>query len=239
VGGEPLVLLHGFTQTAASWDGVVAALEERYRPLAPDLRGHGAGANVRPVTFAAVIADVLALAPGRFVLAGYSMGGRLALLLALAHPERVARLVLLGATAGIEDPAQRAVRRAADEALAADLERDGIEAFARRWARLPLWAGQPAAVAERAHAERLRQDPAGLAAALRGLGTGAMTPVWDRLHELELPVVAAAGERDERFAVIGRQMAARMPHGRVALVPGAGHAAHLEAPAAVAALIDG
>jgi 2-succinyl-6-hydroxy-2,4-cyclohexadiene-1-carboxylate synthase len=236
--GDALVLLHGFTQTGRSWDPVRAALRGRYRDvLAPDLRGHGAAGEGRPVTLEAVLGDVAALAAARFALAGYSMGGRIALLFALAQPERVERLVLVGASPGLADPAERATRRAADEALAAELERDGLEPWARRWAAQPLFAGQPRAVAAAAHADRLRNTAAGLAAALRGLGTGAVPPAWDRLGELACPVVLVAGERDAKFAALARAMGERVPHAEVVSVPGAGHAPHLERPEVVAALI--
>ena len=105
---EPLLLLHGFTQTGRGWDEVVRHLGgERYRPLAPDIRGHGAAATRRPIDFDACVRDVVGLARGAFALAGYSQGARLALHVALAHPERVTRLVLVSATAGIEDDAER------------------------------------------------------------------------------------------------------------------------------------
>lgn len=275
---EPIVLLHGFTQTGAAWEPTIAALRERYRDaaggpssrasagasgrsaapdvggaeglapagdttaptvLAPDLRGHGAAAAARPVDFAAVRADVLGLAPGRFALGGYSMGGRIALDIALAAPERVARLVLVGATAGIAEADERRARREADERLADEIEAEGIEAFAARWARLPLFAGQPPAVAAAAQAMRLAQDPAGLAAALRGLGTGVMTSLWDRLGELTMPVALVVGERDAKFRAIADRMAAAIPDATVHVVPGAGHAVPLEAPAAVAAALVG
>src|SRR5947209_13388620 len=116
-----IVLLHGFTHTGASWDPVVAALEERYRALAPDIRGHGSRASAEPVTLDAVIEDVAALAADPFTLCGYSMGGRIALQVALARAERVRRLVLIGASAGIADAAEREARRTADEALAAEI----------------------------------------------------------------------------------------------------------------------
>ena len=148
---------------------------------------------------ASCVADVAALAPGRFALAGYSMGGRIALHVALAHPERVTRLVLVSATAGIEDDAERAARRGRDEALAAWMQDHSIEEIAERWGAQPLFAGQPPEVAAAARADRLRNTPAGLAASLRGVGTGAMTPVWDRLGELEMPVSVLAGERDAKF----------------------------------------
>jgi len=230
---QTIVLLHGFTQTGRSWGPAIAALGERYRALAPDIRGHGIAAAVRPVDFASVQADVLALAPERFVLGGYSMGGRIALSLALAAPARVERLVLVGASPGLAADERRA-RRAADEALAARIERDGIEAFAAQWSSLPLFAGQPADVAAAAHATRLAQSPAGLAAALRGLGTGVMEPLWERLHELTMPVALIAGERDAKFRAIAERMAAALSDATLHVVAGAGHAAQLEQPVAVA-----
>src|SRR5437588_4312312 len=117
-----VILLHGFTHTGRSWEPVVAALGERYRPLAPDIRGHGTASDRTPVTLEAVIDDVAGLAPETFTLAGYSMGGRIALHVALALPDRVERLVLIGASPGIADPAERAARCEADERLAGQIE---------------------------------------------------------------------------------------------------------------------
>ena len=234
-----LVLLHGFTHTGASWEPVIAGLCQRYRALAPDIRGQGSAAATEPVTLAAVIADVEALTEGPFELAGYSMGGRIALHVALALPERVRRLTLIGASPGLADPVARAQRRAGDEALADELQGMSIEALAARWARTPVLAGASAQVAAQAHADRLRSTPEGLARALRGLGTGALEPLWDRLGELTMPVTLIAGERDGKFTALARRMAAAIPAARLAIVPGAGHAVHLEAPAAVTALIAG
>jgi 2-succinyl-6-hydroxy-2,4-cyclohexadiene-1-carboxylate synthase len=234
---ETIVLLHGFTQTGRSWDPTIAALGERYRALAPDIRGHGSAAHARPADFPSVQADILASDPGPFALAGYSMGGRIALSLALAAPERVSRLTLVGASPGLADPGERSARRAADEALAGRIEGEGIEVFAREWAALPLWASQPPAVAQDAHAIRLSQSPAGLAAALRGLGTGAMEPLWDRLPQLAIPVTLIVGEHDAKFRAIAEQMAELLPDATLHVVPGTGHAVQLEQPRAVAALL--
>jgi 2-succinyl-6-hydroxy-2,4-cyclohexadiene-1-carboxylate synthase len=167
------------------------------------------------------------------------MGGRLALHVALAHPERVSRLVLVSATGGIEDPDERARRRAADEELAAWMEPRLMTEVADRWGAQPLFAGQAPEVADAARADRLNNDPRHLAAALRGIGTGTMTPLWDRLSELEMPVAVLAGERDAKFVALGRRLADALPRGQLTIVPGAGHALALEAPAAVAAAIEG
>jgi 2-succinyl-6-hydroxy-2,4-cyclohexadiene-1-carboxylate synthase len=234
-----LVLLHGFTNTGASWDEVAAALAERYRPVAPDIRGHGSASARRPVTLAGVIADVDALAPASFELAGYSMGGRLALHVALALPGRVTRLILIGASPGIDDPGARAERRAADERLAGETEKMSIEDFAERWARTPVLTDQPPAVRTAAARDRLRSTPGGLAAALRGLGTGALPSLWNRLDELTIPVELVVGERDHKFRATAETMAAALPAARLRVMPGAGHAVHLEDPAAVAGVIAG
>ncbi len=237
---EPLLLLHGFTQTGRGWDEVVRHLAgETYRPLAPDLRGHGAAGSRRPIDMASCVRDVAALAAGDFALAGYSMGGRIALHVALEHPGRVTRLVLVSTTAGIEDPARRAARRAADEALAAWMERTwAIAEVADRWGAQPLFAGQSPQVAAAARADRLCNHPKHLAASLRGIGTGAMAPLWERLGELTMPVAVLAGERDAKFVELGRRLAGELPDATLTVVPGAGHALALEAPGAVAAAIE-
>ena len=232
-----LILLHGFTQTGASWEPVRAALGERYRALAPDIRGHGRASELEPVTVEAVRADVAALTTGPFELAGYSMGGRIALHVGLAEPERVRRLILIGASPGIADPAERAARREADERLASEISELGIEQFAQRWAETPVLAGQPHDVRAAAHADRLRNTTAGLARALRGLGTGDLPPLWGRLGELRMPVALVAGERDSKFTAIAEQMAGAIAEVELTIVPGAGHAVHLAAPVGVAAAI--
>ena len=232
-----VVLLHGFTHTGASWDSVVAALGERYRALAPDIRGHGSSSDAEPVTLEAVLGDLEATAPERFTLVGYSMGGRIALHAALAMPDRVQRLVLIGASPGIADEAERQERLRSDEKLATEIEASTIDAFAHRWAQNPLFAGQPEEVLARAHADRLRNTPTGLAHALRGLGNGALPSLWQRLGELPMPVTLVSGERDERFRAIAEQMAERIPRARVEVVPAVGHAVHLEAPARMAEVI--
>ncbi len=238
---ETIVLLHGFGGTQRAWDGVAASLpSESYRPLALDLPGHGAAADApRPITFAGCVEHVLARSPERFVLGGYSMGGRVALHVALAAPERVRRLVLVSGTAGIEDGAERALRSASDHRLAEELERIPYEDFIERWRSQPLFAEDPAAVRELAGEDQRRNSPAALAAALRGIGTGEMSPLWERLGELRMPVSLLVGERDAKFTALGRRMAGLIPAAELIVLAG-GHNLALENPAAVArALSEG
>jgi 2-succinyl-6-hydroxy-2,4-cyclohexadiene-1-carboxylate synthase len=235
---DTVVLLHGFAGTKRGWDPVVEQIDrELYEPLALDLRGHGTQRDARPVDFDAVTRDVLAAAPDRFTLCGYSMGGRIALHVALAAPERVRRLLLVATTAGIDDEAAREERRAADERLAAATEDATIEAFADRWTEQALFADDPAQVRALAREDVLQNDPRALAAALRGIGTGVMPPVWDRLHELPMPVTVVAGERDAKFAAIARRLTDAIPHAELRIVPGAGHALPREAPSAIARVL--
>jgi 2-succinyl-6-hydroxy-2,4-cyclohexadiene-1-carboxylate synthase len=231
-----LVLLHGFTQTGRSWQPIAHALAGRYRAVAPDLPGHGDFASRRPASFAACDAYLRALTDGRPVtLAGYSMGGRIALHAALSLP--LERLVLIGASPGIADAAERAARAAEDAELADRIEAIGIEAFVREWGAQALFDGMPRGVAELVEEDRLRNTASGLAAALRGLGTGVMPPLWDRLGELAMPVDLVVGERDKTFRGIAELMAARLRDARVHVVAGAGHAAHMEAPDALVELL--
>jgi 2-succinyl-6-hydroxy-2,4-cyclohexadiene-1-carboxylate synthase len=225
-----LVLLHGFTNSGASWRPVISGLGERYSAIAPDIRGHASAATAEPVTLDAVLADIAALAPREFTLLGYSQGGRIALHVALAMPKRVKRLVLIGASPGLADEAERTARRLADERLAEQVESMPIEEFARQWAETAVLRDIASDIAAVSHADRLQSTPAGLASALRGLGTGALPSVWERLPELRMPVILIAGERDAKFTALARQMARLIPQASVEVVAGAGHAVHLERP---------
>jgi 2-succinyl-6-hydroxy-2,4-cyclohexadiene-1-carboxylate synthase len=233
-----VVLLHGFGGTHRAWDGVVTRLRaKRYRPLALDLPGHGELASVRPPSFADCVAHVLASAPPRFGLCGYSMGGRIALHVALAAPRRVARLVLVSCSAGIEDGRERAVRRRADAQLAAALEREPFEQFIERWRAQPLFVGDPPGVDALARADLRRNRPRALAAALRGLGAGEMQPLWRRLGELRMPVLVLAGDRDERFRALGARIATLLPGAELVVIPG-GHVLGLENPGGLVRALD-
>lgn len=240
--GETLVLLHGFSGTRHAWDGVVARLEpQRYRPLALNLPGHGDAAAAalagEPVTFESCAAAVLDAAPARFALCGYSLGGRVALHVALAAPERVSRLALVSTSAGIEDAAERAARGVADRRHADELERVPFEDFIERWRAQPLFADEPPDVGESAREEMRRNDPRALAAAMRGVGAGEMAPLWSRLHGLPIPVLVVAGERDAKYRALAERMVALLPDASLVVIPG-GHALALESPGELARALN-
>jgi 2-succinyl-6-hydroxy-2,4-cyclohexadiene-1-carboxylate synthase len=232
---ERVVLVHGFTQTSASWGPVAERLARRFEVVRVDLPGHG-GSGAVEVRFAEA-AGLVGASGGPAAYVGYSLGGRLCLRLALDRPDLVRALILIGGSPGVADAGERAERRAADERLARRIERDGVAAFLDDWLAGPLFATLPAEAAGRE--QRLANTAEGLASALRRLGTGAQEPLWDRLGQLRPPALLVAGERDPKFTGIAKQMAAAIgPAAQVALVEGAGHAAHLERPAATAALIE-
>jgi 2-succinyl-6-hydroxy-2,4-cyclohexadiene-1-carboxylate synthase len=227
--GPRVVLVHGFTQTRRCWGPEVADLAQDHEVVRVDAPGHGRSAAVRADLAAG--GRLIAAEGGRATYLGYSMGARFCLHVALAHPDLVAGLVLLGGTAGLDDPAERAARRDQDLATAEQITRDGVATFIDGWLEQALFARLPR---ERAHrAERLENTAEGLAASLDQAGTGAQEPVWHLLGRLTMPTLVVAGELDEKFAALGARMAAAIgDNATLALVPAAGHAAHLEQPEA-------
>jgi 2-succinyl-6-hydroxy-2,4-cyclohexadiene-1-carboxylate synthase len=173
-------------------------------------------------------------------LAGYSLGGRLALWVAEAHPERLLSLLTIGAHAGIEGSG-RETRRSEDERLAGRIEKEGMEWFAADWASRPIFdslARRRPDLVDSLRGMRLANDPAGLAAALRGMGAGATEPFWSRLERLqEIPATFVAGAEDAPYVQAAHRLAEAVSGGRVEIVAEAGHAAHLERPEAVAAVL--
>lgn len=223
-----LVLVHGFTQTGASWAPLVPSLAAAgHEVVAVDAPGHGVAADVR---LGLVDGGTwLARTGGAGTYIGYSMGGRLCLHAALAAPDTVRALVLVSATGGIDDDAERAARREADDALADHIVDIGVSAFIDEWLSQPLFAHLPPTAQQRD--DRLRNTADGLASSLRLAGTGTQAPLWDRLATLAMPVLVVAGALDPKFVGLGERLAATIPGAELAIVEGAGHTVHLEQPA--------
>jgi 2-succinyl-6-hydroxy-2,4-cyclohexadiene-1-carboxylate synthase len=219
------VFVHGFTQGSGSWDTIRTALAE------PDALAVTVPDGSDFVTTAG------ALDHGTATYVGYSMGGRLCLQLAIERPAIVERLVLVSASPGIDDPIAREERAAADEQLAREIERNGVDAFLDRWLAQPLFATLPR---DRAGVEERRavNSVARLTHQLRALGQGTQPSNWGRLPDLRMPVLLVVGERDTKYVGIAREVAGAVPHARLEVIAGAGHACHLEQPEVTAHLLS-
>lgn len=221
-----VLFIPGFMQRGDAWRPVAELLPERYPSRLLDHAEHSFEGRMREI-----------LDSGASVLVGYSLGGRLALRAALRSPESFSAVVLVGATAGIEEGPLRATRAEADEKLASWMEAMPIEDIVGLWERQPLFADQSDALVEEQRPGRLSHDPRQLALILRTAGQGVLDPVWHELRGLELPLLAIAGARDDGYSAAAKRIASTAPRGQVAIVEEAGHAAHLQQPERVASLI--
>jgi 2-succinyl-6-hydroxy-2,4-cyclohexadiene-1-carboxylate synthase len=245
--GPPVVLLHGFTGSARGWAKVIEALASEFTTLAIDIVGHGksdspeALAHYRMPQVVNDLARVVQTAGyPRATWLGYSMGGRAALQVAVLRPDAVSALILEGASPGLRTPEEREARVASDETLAQKLEGEGIESFVDYWQAVPLFASQASLqreVWDAQRAGRLNNSTRGLANSLRGMGTGSQEPLHDRLDVVRVPALILAGVLDTRYSEVAREMAAVLPDATLEIVPGGGHAAHLENPEAFNAIV--
>lgn len=236
--GPALVCLHGFLGCAQDWRATIEVLARQRRCIAFDLPGHGAHPQpirAGPTSFAdavhGIAASLEAEGLARFDLLGYSMGGRLAFGLVAEVPERVRRAVIVGGSPGEEDESARRSRRREDELRARALERGPFEPWLDTWYAQPLFDGLREASGYAAmRARRARGRPAALAQALRALGAGAQPPLTHRLKRTTVPLLLVAGARDRKYVAVNRGLAAAGGTIRDLVVPGAGHAPHLEKP---------
>jgi 2-succinyl-6-hydroxy-2,4-cyclohexadiene-1-carboxylate synthase len=243
--GEPVTLLHGFTLSGRSWREVIGKMPAGWMWVVPDLRGHGdtRTAPGAPHTMDACASDLQMLwdhlGIRRSHVGGYSMGGRLALHVAVRLPERVQSVLTVSAHAGL-DEAARAGRRQSDEALAERIERDGLESFVNYWSAQPMFTGlerRGAGFAARLRAQRMANQAAGLAASLRGMGAGAMEPLWPELARISVPATFVAGEEDAAYVASAQRMADAVPGSTLELMSRSGHAAHMQRPAVFARIL--
>ena len=228
-------MLHGFTNTSATWGDFLTLVSQAYGVRTLDLPGHGTSSAVRAdlVTSGSLVAKHLC---DPSILLGYSLGGRVALHCALEQPTALRGLILIGSTPGIRDDGERALRRSRDETLAAELrQRADLKGFLEQWLSGPLFTHL---TSEQQHLEgRLENTVEGLASSLELAGLGTQEPLWGRLGDITVPTLVLAGSEDEKFTNLGKAMAVALPYGRFAAVSGAGHAVHLERPREVAELV--
>lgn len=226
--------LHGFTQTRHSAQRFRTILAGRHELMTLDLPGHGENASVQ--TNLAATADLIAesVPAEKFHLAGYSLGARVALHLAIRHPSRLGRLVLIGASRGIQDETERERRIESDRAWASVLRNEGIEIFLTKWLAQPLFSTLTSSVEELASRSR---NADALARSLELVGAGTQEWLEPHLSSLSVPTLALAGALDHKFGREAHAIATGVGDGRAVLIDGAGHAAHVEQPDASAALV--
>lgn len=230
--GTPRVtIIHGFTQVGACMRPLAEEIGVPCRLV--DAPFHGGSSDV-DVDLAGAGAE-LAAACGGGVLVGYSMGARIALHAILAEPDCASAVVLVSGTAGIADDAARSTRRAADAALAARILELGTGPFIEEWLAQPMFAGLPRSDADRAL--RATNRPESLARSVLRLGQGVQEPLWDRLGRIARPVTVIAGSDDPRYAEEAVRIAAAVQRGSSTVIAGAGHAVHVQEPAAVASAV--
>jgi pimeloyl-ACP methyl ester carboxylesterase len=228
--GPPVTLLHGFALDARMWSPQSLALEGTHRTVAVDLPGFGPqGSANAPASPALAVLDVLdALGIGKTHLVGHSLGGAVAVDLALAHPERVETLVLvdalqLGLPTGV-----------ASRAACVVAARQGrFDAARRAWLADALFDGLRARPEVFREAERLARDYA------CGHWTDEVSMRWieenprARLGEIEIPALVVNGAEDSpSFLAMAVEYAARLPNARRIVLPDAGHLSSMEAPGA-------
>ena len=238
--GPSIVALHGFTGDLKTWHAFAQAAGREYTLVLIDLLGHGRSScppDPQRYHMEQCIEDLLgvlnSLGIHQAIWLGYSMGARIALGVGMAAPERCQALVLEGGSPGLADPRECAQRVASDEHLARMIEKAGVPQFVDFWEARPLFASQVRLSQRertRIRTQRLRNSPVGLANSLRGIGAGAQPPLHHRLPSLAPPALFIAGGEDNKFRDIAQTMCSRVPNGRVAVIPEAGHAAHIEQP---------
>ncbi len=235
--GIPILLLHGFTGTRSTWKSFVQAWQDEFQIITIDLPGHGETKISSPRTMAACCHDLAQfcryLGITSLHVVGYSMGGRTALSFATQYPSLIRSLTLESASPGLRTEEERVTRREQDERLATKLETEGIEAFVNEWENIPLFASQqklPRHIQQVIRHERLSQSAIGLAASLRGMGTGSQPSWWEDLHTLDFPILLIVGALDHKFVKINTQMEKYLKRGQLTMIDDAGHAVHIERP---------
>ncbi len=238
--GAPILMLHGFTGSSESWSEIINFFSDARRLIAIDLPGHGKTRNENlPHTFESIASDIVTIIERLDLkpvdLIGYSMGGRLALFLALQYPEKFRSLILESASPGLATAVERAERITQDQKLIHLLETEPIEIFVDHWQSIPLFTSQTQLSSqkfEQQRQQRLNNSPHQLANSLRWMGTGRQPSLWSRLEELSLPTLLLAGALDKKYVAINERMLAKIPDARLHIFPSAGHNIHFEQPQA-------
>jgi 2-succinyl-6-hydroxy-2,4-cyclohexadiene-1-carboxylate synthase len=231
-----IVFLHGFLGSKEEWRSLALTLKNRYCSVIVDLPGHGEAPPIETSSHTgffehtgesvAQMISVYGLEP--CFLVGYSMGGRLALFLALRFPELFSKVVILSASPGLKTLSERSLRQKQDEQIARKIEKN-FEGFLQFWYEQPLFFSlKNHPLFKETERKRKKNNPSELALALKLLGTGTQPPLWDELAGNRIPIAFFAGEKDPKFVEIGLQMVKLCPSSNLEIFADCGHALHIE-----------
>jgi 2-succinyl-6-hydroxy-2,4-cyclohexadiene-1-carboxylate synthase len=240
--GFPLLMLHGFTGRGSNWNPFCPTLGKQSKLIMPDIVGHGSTVTDETIDGKRFLLSSAAkdfmkiideLGFEKVDILGYSMGGRIALAMAVYFPNRVRKLILESASPGLKTDTERKERFYSDTDLATFIYENEIEAFVDYWENLPLFESQkslPTEIRSSIRKQRLMNDPGGLSENLFGMGTGRQPNFWKRLQKINSEVLLVVGELDHKFCEIAIEMQLNLQNGKIYKVENAGHAIHVEQP---------
>ena len=234
----PVVFLHGFTGRAADWQFIFDKIPKKFSPIAIDLIGHGetdSPENPDYYSFHAIVHHIDSIISQldiqKFIIAGYSMGGRAAMVYSLKNPQKIKAAVLESTSPGIEDYRLKKERVELDFLLSDKIKKEGVESFIEYWFNIPLFESlkkHPYFGDEKKL--RNQNSSTGLANILSSFSTGLMPSLWGKLPLLEFPILLLNGELDEKYSNIHSEMKNKLPKAIHKSIPECGHNVHLEKP---------
>ena len=232
----PILFLHGFLGNCHEFNQSISLLSNDFYCLAVDLPGHGktqviGGEECYKMEHTAqgLIKFISALGIKRCILIGYSMGGRLALYLALYFPEYFSQVILESASPGLRTQAERDKRIQQDIKLAKELETEDFSDFLTKWYNQPLFASlKKHPDFERMLEHRLQSNPLELSKSLHNLSTGCQPSLWIKLQENLVPLLLLVGELDQKFISINTEMVSLCKFAQLEIVKNCGHNIHFE-----------
>ena len=244
----PLIFLHGFTGSVNDWEFIAGRIHENFTPIFIDLIGHGDSSS--PIekehyTFASQVQQISDIAKilsiKKFVLAGYSMGGRLALLYSIKFPSKIIGLILESTSFGIEDSEERELRLRSDRELSKKIESDGVENFIDFWLSLPLFDSLGNLPLERYNLirdKKIRNNSIGLKNTLLEFSTGKMNYLIPEILKTKFKILLIAGDLDTKFKVLSKEALEQIPNSNLKIVQNSGHNVHFEKPEVFLKLIN-
>lgn len=231
-----LILIHGFTGSHEIFNHLINDLNQHYHLIIPDLPGHGQSKLPEKETLdlkylLKIIHKLVELYPKKEIfLYGYSLGGRIALQFAVKSSYKLSGLILESTTFGILDNQTRKERIESDIRIAQTIE-ENFSLFLNDWETLPVFKTEKCinpSLLLSLEQIRLKQNPSGLSAMLRGFGTGIMEVCFDGLPNISCKVLILTGEEDKKFTSVGKLMNNQIKNSQHIIVPQCGHRIHLE-----------